>query len=210
MKAQALEEYRRGERLKVIAIRYRVSAATVSLWAAGAGLARRRRGCRIKVRPDARDLEIVNAVRAVVDGKPTLAEIGKRWGWHFYMSRANVHRIYHKWKDWKPTMPFQAGDIIRFKHRVYRVVEPGVFDGKVRVLRTGQESTIPWKTGEHIAVKLGACDQSDTTCGCSVGAATGPLTAAISTTVTLAGASQVEAAHNPSKLNNQEYDEPKH
>jgi hypothetical protein len=58
LKARAVEEYRRGEALKVIAIRHRVSASTVSLWAAGAGLERRRRGCRIKVRPEARDIAI--------------------------------------------------------------------------------------------------------------------------------------------------------
>jgi hypothetical protein len=170
LKAQALEDYRRGDPLKVIAIRYRVSIATVSLWAAGAGLARRRRGPRIKVRPDARDLEIVNAVRAVVDGKPTLAEIGKRWG----TTRANVHRIFHTWKNWEPTVPFTPGDIVRFQRRDFEVVEPGVFGGKVRSLRTGQKSTIPWKAGEHIAVKLGACDEADTTCGNSVGAASAP------------------------------------
>jgi transposase len=196
VKAKALEDYRRGDPLKAIAIRYGVSVATVSLWAKAAGLERRRQGCRFKLRPEERDMEIVNAVRAVVDGKPTMAEIGRRWGWHLYMSRSNVHRIYHKWKDWKPTVPFESGDIIRFKHRDYEVVEPGVFEGKVRSLRTGRESTIPWKEGEHIAVKLGAGDKADAACGCTVGAATGPVAAEISTTVSVAGASQVEAAQN--------------
>lgn len=101
VKAKALDEYRRGDVLALIAARHGVSVATISLWALSAGLERRKQGCRKKTRPSDRDILIVNAVRAVVDGKPTLAEIGKRWN----TSRGNVHRIYHKWKNWTPDAP---------------------------------------------------------------------------------------------------------
>lgn len=71
-------------------------------------------GCRVKTRPSERDIEIVRVVKAVVDGKPTLAEIGKRWG----TSRANVHRIFHTWKDWKPNGAIPA-------QSTHQVVGPG-------------------------------------------------------------------------------------
>jgi hypothetical protein len=98
VKREALREYRRGDLLKTTAERHKISTATISLWAAKDGQARRQQGCRVKTSPSERDIEIVKAVKAVVDGKPTLAEIGKPWG----TSRANVHRIFHTWKDWKP------------------------------------------------------------------------------------------------------------
>ena len=72
------------------------------------------------------------------------------------MTRANVHRIYHRWKDWQPTVPFEPGDTIRFKAHDYKVVDPGIFRGQVRSLKTGQESIIPWKSGKHIAVRIEA------------------------------------------------------
>lgn len=150
VKAKALRDYRRGEPLKVIAIRYGCSPASISLWAQSAGLERRQQGCRLKDWPDDTDLEIVEAVRAVRDGKPTLTEIGERW----HMSRANVHRIYHRWKDWKPSVQFKPGDKVRFMRRDYEVLEPRAFDGKVRDLKTGQESVIRWRADDNFAVKL--------------------------------------------------------
>ena len=149
-KAKALMDYRRNDPLKVIAIRYGYSVASVSLWAKSAGLERRRQGCRIKDWPRDIDLKIVDEVRAVVDGTPTLAEIGKRW----HMSRSNIHRIYKTWKHWTPKVPFKPGDIIRFERRDYRVIEPGVLEGKVRSLETDQESIIHWGPDGHAVVTL--------------------------------------------------------
>jgi hypothetical protein len=147
LRVKALRDYRRGEPLRMIAIRYGVSVGTVSLWAMAAGIARRPQGCRTKDFPDEADINIVNAVRAVRDGRPTLAEIGLRW----QMSRANVHRIYHRWKNWEPVVPFKVGDTVRFMGLDYEVVDPGVFEGKVRSLKTGEESKISWK----LKVKIG-------------------------------------------------------
>jgi len=156
VKIKALRDYRRKEPLKVIAIRYRVSAATISLWAAQAKLKRRQQGCRKKTEPDQRDIDIVQAVRAIQDGKPTLAEIGQRWPTRSseHMSRANVHRIYQRWKDWVPEVLFQSGDKVRYLGRDFEVLRPRAFDGDVKDLKTGVVSTIPWKQGAHIAVKL--------------------------------------------------------
>jgi len=150
LKAKALRDYRQGDPLKVIAIRYGCSKASISLWAQSAGLKRRKQGCRLKDWPDDTDLDIVEAVRAVRDGKPTLAEIGARW----HMSRANVHRIYHRWKDWKPTIQFKPGDQVRFMRRDYEVIAPGPFEGKVRDLKTGEERVIRWRMDANFAVKL--------------------------------------------------------
>jgi len=155
VKAKVLAEYRQGYPLKEIAIRYGVPKATVSLWAAQAGIKRRSQGCRNKLRPEERDVQILEAVRAVVNGKPTLEEIGKRFPTrNGPMSRANVSRIYNTWKDWVPTKPFEPGDVVRFRGRDYEVVEPGVFEGKVRDQVTGQEVNIHWKEGDDIAVMI--------------------------------------------------------
>lgn len=140
---RALKDYRRGDPIRDIAIRYGKSTTAVSLWAKKAGLERRQQGCRVKKYPSATDIDIVNAVKAskANGGRPTLEEIGANWG---YMSRAGVHRIYQKWKNWKPTIPFKAGDRIRLEGRDYLVLEPSVFTGKVRSLTTGKERVIGW------------------------------------------------------------------
>jgi len=156
VKAKALRDYRRKEPLKVIAIRYAVSSATISLWAAQAKLKRRQQGCRKKTEPDERDIDIVQAVRAIRGGRPTLAEIGHPWPTRssHHMSRANVHRIFQRWKNWVPEIPFVKGDKVRYIRRDYEVLEARAFDGDVRNLKTGVISTIPWKQEGHITVKL--------------------------------------------------------
>ena len=151
VKVKALRDYRRGEPLKVIAIRYGFSPATISLWAKGSGIKRRKQGCRIKLWPSEVDLQIVEEVRAVVDGKPTLEEIGDRW----QMSRANVHRIFHTWKDWTPpSTDFAPGDRVRFLRRDYEVVQAGPMEGIVRDLKTGRESKLRWRSTKGLVVKL--------------------------------------------------------
>jgi hypothetical protein len=150
LKANALRDYKRGDSLKGISIRCGYSQASISLWAKAEGLERRKQGCRFKDWPDDKDIEIVSAVKAIRDGKPTYAEIGKRW----HTSRANVNRIYHTWKDWVPTVRFRQGEIIRLNRCDYEVIEPGPFEGKVRALKTNQESTIRWRSNGHIAVRL--------------------------------------------------------
>ena len=150
LKARALRDYKSGQSLEEIGIRYGFAPSTISCWAARAGVARRIQGCRLKEWPDEIDIAIVNEVRRVVDGEPTLADIGQHWG----MSRANVHRIYRRWKDWKPRSPFKAGDVIRFMKRDYIVVEPGLFSGIVRDMETGAEIKIQWRVSGKLAVKL--------------------------------------------------------
>lgn len=142
IKVKALSDYRNGHKLREIAIRYGTSTTAVSLWAKEARLPRRDRGCRPKVWPDEEDIEIVKAVKAVVDGKPTLDEIGVQFG---NKSRAGIHRIWKRWKDWKPTMPYKKGDRIRIKSHDYVVTKPGVFWGEVEDVCTGERITLPWK-----------------------------------------------------------------
>ena len=99
--------------------------------------------------PEERHIEIVKAVKAIKHGKPTLAEIGEQW----QLAKSSVCRIYQQYKHWNPCLPFKAGEKIRFKGRDYEVVEPGVFNGKVRDLKTNGESTIAWRVKGHMAVK---------------------------------------------------------
>jgi hypothetical protein len=152
VKVKALRDYRRNEPLKVIAIRYGYSPATISLWAKAAGIKRRTQGCRIKHWPSETDMQIVEEVRAVRDGRPTLEEIGKRWN----MSRANVHRIFHTWKDWHPpSHDFAPGDRVRFLRRDYEVVTAGPIEGVVRDLKTGRERNLRWRSDARgLVVKL--------------------------------------------------------
>ncbi len=147
----ALEDYRQGDSLKNIAVRYRISIGTVSLWAKKAGLKRRSRGCRPKTRPSEQDLQIVAAVDAVEGGKPTLDEIGRKFGY----TRAGIHRIYHRWKTWKPSAPFKVGERVRFAGRDYQILKAGVFGGRVLDLKHQTETTIKWwRDPRTFAVKL--------------------------------------------------------
>lgn len=146
IKLKATEDYRRGDRLGDIALRYGISIGTVSLWAKQCGLARRTRGCRVKRLPSQLDMGIVAAVRAVKDGVPTLKEIGVQFGG---FSRANVHRIYHKWKDWKPRVPFKVGDVVRvldsnLHPQDYEVLVPDVFQGQCKHVKTGALKEVKW------------------------------------------------------------------
>lgn len=152
VKAKVLQDYRRNEPLKVIAIRYGYSPSTISLWAKAAGIKRRTRGCRIKYWPSEADMLIIDEVRAIRDGKPTLTEIGKRWG----MSKANVHRIYRTWKDWvPPSMDFVPGDRVRFLCRDHEVVSADPIKGVVRDLKTGEERSLRWRCdARDLVVKL--------------------------------------------------------
>ncbi len=143
IRTKALRDYRRGDRLRDIAVRYGKSPTAISLWAKKAGLERRQQGCTIKKWPDASDIDIVNAVKAAKqnDNQPTLEEIGERFG---HLSRAGVHRIFMKWKNWKPRIPFKPGDQIRLDGHDYLVLVPGVFTGKVRDMKTQEEQDISW------------------------------------------------------------------
>lgn len=151
IKQKAVRDYRRGERLEDIAVRYGISFGTVSIWARQAGIKKRRQGCTIKKRPSPRELEIVAAVRGMKDGKPTIKEIGQRYA---IETRAGIWRIFYKWKDWRPHIPFKKGDTVRFMGGDFEVLKPDVFDGKVRNLKTGQETIISWRVGKERAVKL--------------------------------------------------------
>ncbi len=141
-KVKALADYKRGDPLWEIAIRYDTSTTAVSLWAKQAKLPRRDQGCRRKDWPEEEDIDIVNAVKAVKEGKPTLEEIGQMFGGK---SKANIHRIYTKWKNWKPTIPYKKGDRLRFGTKDVIVIKPDVFHGEVQDTKTGERTTICWK-----------------------------------------------------------------
>lgn len=155
---QALEQFVAGQRLEDIAIRCKVTVGAVSCWAKRANLPPRVQGRTSKDRPDALDMEIVRSVRTVVDGAPTLTEIGDKHG----VTRAAVHRIWKRWKDWTPDVPFAAGDKVRLKdvteagvvYTDYEVVEPKEFTGRVRDVVTGTETVVSWKVGNSRVVKL--------------------------------------------------------
>lgn len=151
LKEKALKDYRSGAPLKNIAVRHGLLVGTISLWAKKAGLTRRSRGTRLKTFPSKQDMDIVAEVKAALGGVPTLAKIGSNYGY----SRSAVHRIYHKWKNWKPVIPFKPGDRVRFEGCDYRVVTPRVFDGEVQDLKTGRILDIPWRKNNVVfAVKL--------------------------------------------------------
>jgi hypothetical protein len=151
LKESALSDYRSGDPLKNIAVRYGLLVGTISLWAKKAGYTRRSRGTRRKLLPTEQDMQIVAAVKAALGGMPTLAEIGVPYSY----SRSAVHRIYHRWKDWKPVIPFRAGARIRFEGRDYQVTAPRVFDGDVIDLKTGQRTVIAWRKNSRVfAVRI--------------------------------------------------------
>ncbi len=158
IKEAALADYKRNEPLKVIAKRYNLLPGTVSLWGRKAKIKRRRRGTRLKEMPSERDMDIVARVRAALGGIPTLAEIGKNYPVRTggTLSRSGVHRVYHRWKDWKPTAPFEVDDIVRHAGHDYLVLRPRVFDGDVRNLKTGTETKVNWRdNSEEFVVKVG-------------------------------------------------------
>jgi hypothetical protein len=141
VRSEALRDYRRGDRLQDIALRYGTSTTAISLWAMRAGLPRRKRGCRPKDWPDREDIQIVQAVRNAIDGRPTLEEIGAKFG---NKSRAGIHRIYTKWKDWKPRCPFKKGEVLRYQGRHWEVIKPGLFGGTVQNVETREKGYLAW------------------------------------------------------------------
>jgi hypothetical protein len=145
IRAEALRDYQRGDRLKDIALRYGVSTTAISLWALWSGLPRRKRGKWAKDWPDARDIEIVQAVRSIVNGKPTYKQIGAMFG---NMSRAGIHRVYAKWKDWKLRCRFKKGEVIRYEGRYFKMIEPGIFGGVVQNMETGEKTYLVWSQPE--------------------------------------------------------------
>jgi len=156
LKPKVAEEYESGEKLKTIALRYGISIATASLWGRSSAPRKLRRGqgCTFKTYPSSADIQIRDAVAAVVDGKPTLAEIGAAWK----MSRANVHRIAKKWRKWKPKPKFKDGDVIKhvkFGSMPLEVLESGPFKGTVRNLQTQEVTELEWFDQAGDAVKIG-------------------------------------------------------
>jgi transposase len=151
----ALADYVKGDLLRDIALRYDVSIGTVSLWAHKAGEARRTQGCRIKDIPSEFEMEIVAACRASKNGHPSYREIGVP----YHYGRASVHRIFQKWKHWRPRVPFKAGQKIRWcylewgtrepRFKDLLVLTPGVFDGLCRDLQNGQETIYKWWVNKH-------------------------------------------------------------
>ena len=150
IRQKAVQDYRRGDRIEAIAQRYGVTVGAISTWAKNANVKRRTQGCRVKDRPNPRELEIVAAMLAKHNGRPTFDEVGKQFG----MPRQGVHRIFHRWKHWVRGAPFKKGDHVRFQGRDYEVLKPDTSEGKVRDLKNGEVTRISWRIGKDWAVKL--------------------------------------------------------
>jgi transposase len=153
IKKKAVMDFRRGDRVDDIAIRYGKTIGTISTWARKAGIKQRRQGCRVKELPNVLDLKIVQLVKNRVNGNPSFSKIGEPYG----LKRQSVHRMYHRWKDWTKNgvaIPFRAGDKIRFGNEDYTVVKADVLCGAVKDSAGNLISKFYWNHDGKHAVKL--------------------------------------------------------
>ena len=149
-KQKVVRDFKRGDLVTDIAARYGVTIGTVSVWARANGARMRQQGRRAKTVPSVRDLAIIRRYRHRLHGRPTLEDIGLAYG----LTRAGVHRIWKKWKACKLRAPFAPENMVRFMGKDYKVIDPGVFDGVVLDMKTGQRTRISWQVGVHRAVLL--------------------------------------------------------
>ena len=126
--AQTLTDYQEGKMtVEEIAANHGISTATITIWAKKAGLTLRQRGRRTQREPTPRQMEIVKLASVY-----TQADVGARFGMH----KQSVNRIVKRWGrriagalPRKP--PFDPGDIIRWRGKLFTVLDANHLDGVV-------------------------------------------------------------------------------
>lgn len=115
VRAAAVEDYRKGVALKVIAAKYDFTPATISIWAKTAKVPRRPRGIQLTSTPSDRDRAIIRRVREI----PVNA-VAKE----YHMTRARVWAIRNFWKKrgWIEPMPWGPGDTIEWAGEPLKVL----------------------------------------------------------------------------------------
>lgn len=123
----AVEDYREGVPLKVIAEKYGFTVATISIWAKAANVERRSRGIQPTTVPSDRDRSIIRRAREV-----QVNQVAKE----FRMTRARVWSIRTNWKKagWVEPMPWKVGDTILWANERLKVVR--IDDEKRGAVRT--------------------------------------------------------------------------
>lgn len=146
----AVEDYRKGVPLKVIADKYGFTPATISIWAKAANVERRPRGIQLGDTPSDRDRAIIRRAREV-----SINQVAKE----FRMTRARVWSIRVLWKrrGWNEPMPWKAGDTIEWAGERLKVLR--VDDEKRGAVKTAAGMTIDpfvWKYRGKTARKVSA------------------------------------------------------
>lgn len=115
IKEAAVEDYRRGVPIKVIAQKYGFTPATISIWAKAAKLPRRARGIQPTAQPSDRDRAIIRRAREVA-----IKDVAKE----FKMTRARVWSIRSDWSKagWQEPLPWKVGDTIEWAGDLFRVL----------------------------------------------------------------------------------------
>lgn len=148
---EALADYVRNDTTtKELARRYKVSAATLTVWAQNANIPLRVRGRRKQDEPTERQRQILEMCET-----STQEEAGRRFG----MFKQSVQRLCKRWKNYsKPKKPpFEPGDVIKWKGRKLTVVAASLHtgtlvDSKDRMMfqfRWNQRGYMPKKAGRN-------------------------------------------------------------
>lgn len=121
--AEALEDYKNKKlTTEDIAIKHKICAATLTVWAKKAGLPLRTRGRRELTAPTPRHLKILEMATVL-----KYDQIASKLGTH----KQAVHRIVKRWKDYaRPSRaPFAPGDVLLWGRKRLTVRDATVTEG---------------------------------------------------------------------------------
>ncbi len=141
---QALDEYEnRKVTTQVIADKYGISTATLTVWAKKAGMKLRQRGRKKQDKPTPRQMEIIRLASVY-----RYEQVGERFG----MKKQSIHRIVKRWRSWSGTLtrkaPFDPGDLLLWRGKRLIVIDANHTDGTLREEKTGKTIVnFPWNGG---------------------------------------------------------------
>lgn len=137
---------------KDIAEKYGISTATLTVWAAHAGITLRSRGLHKQDMPTVRQRQILEMAALY-----SYEKVGE----HFGISKARVGAVVKRWKGWKIPLvpPFKTGDILlwRNKRRKERltVIDAGLLWGTVKDASGRILRAFTWNTKGRLPNKIG-------------------------------------------------------
>lgn len=147
--AAALKEYLRGElTTKEIARNYRVSPATITVWATNSGTKLRSRGRRKQQEPSLRSRKIIELSQVLNYGT-----VGEQFG----ISKQAVHHILSRWQTYaKPKRPpFAPGDVILWEGQKFIVCSANIDGGTLKDSRGRLVRCVVWNRGGRVPKKIG-------------------------------------------------------
>lgn len=146
--ADALKDYGDASfSARDIADKYGVSMSTLTVWARKAGVKLRGRGRTKQTQPDSNTRRILEAAEVMPQ-----EVVGRQFGG---VTKQRISKILKRWQNWrKPDRsPFVTEDVIRWKGKHFKVLQPGPLFGKVVNEHGEIMHNFYWHMGGSLAVK---------------------------------------------------------